>query len=288
VLLDIDARGRVTFCSQRASEWFGSAPNQCVGRPFADVVGSSSCKRLARPLATALAGRPATIEVELDADVRRYVHASFSPRPGEHGEPAGCIALLTDVSERQRELQRQRFLADASSTLASPLEIRSSVARVARQAVPSIADWSGVYLGSEGVFERIAFVHRESDVAARLIALEERADLQRLLEPLLTDVLNEGHGRIIQDLGADLLARSDGVAPRSRLAELRGCVIAPMIARGKGLGVMLLGLGPGGAPLDRSSVAFAEDVAHRVAVASRSTTLVSMRKLKRRATKRRP
>src|SRR5829696_10220448 len=57
------------------------------------------------------------------------------------GEPRYFISVTEDITERKRVEEAQRFLAKAGTTLSSSLDYRATLARVARLAVPYLADW---------------------------------------------------------------------------------------------------------------------------------------------------
>jgi hypothetical protein len=55
-----------------------------------------------------------------------------------------------------------RFLLDAGEALSSSLDYNATLATLARQAVPAIADWCAVdLLGDDGVLRRLAVAHRD-------------------------------------------------------------------------------------------------------------------------------
>ena len=51
------------------------------------------------------------------------------------------------------------FLADASAELASSLDYRSTLTQVARLVVPRLADWCGIQVVEDGVYETVAVAH---------------------------------------------------------------------------------------------------------------------------------
>src|SRR6185295_1008973 len=64
---------------------------------------------------------------------------------------------FTDLTERKHAEEAWRFLAEASATLASSLNYESTLAAVARLAVPQVADWCAVdVIGENGQLERLA------------------------------------------------------------------------------------------------------------------------------------
>jgi signal transduction histidine kinase len=64
--------------------------------------------------------------------------------------------------ERTREVERQKFLAHASEMLGASVELRATLAAVAKLAVPRIADWCSIALCKpDGSLETVTVVHSD-------------------------------------------------------------------------------------------------------------------------------
>jgi signal transduction histidine kinase/ActR/RegA family two-component response regulator/PAS domain-containing protein len=267
LIFDLDRRARVRTCSQKLLGLLGGAGDP-RGKHLSQLVSTQVFEVLSRPIGSALRGRPMTFEAELELGGGGYFQISITPRSDEHGVPDGCVALLTDISDRQREVQHQRFLAEASSILASPLELHAGLERMARCAVPSVADWTAIFLTTNSAFELAAAAHRDEGAGSRLAAFLARPEASRALAPVLERAVRGGMPCALDDLAAELAEHShDGELQRQAVAwQLRGCVLAPLVGRGRTLGVLLVGRRrtlAGG----RAATGFAEDVAHRIVVA---------------------
>jgi PAS domain S-box-containing protein len=159
--------------------------------------------------------------------------------PGEH------LAIMRDVTQRVQKESEERFLADAAAVLAdSGTDYTETLGRVARLAVPEIADWCAVDLvGPGGRLKRVALMHADpakirmaEQMAARYPERPEEdggmyavlRSREPMLWPLLTDEMlrtgarDEEHLRLLREVG------------------LVSAMIVPMIARGRTLGVITL------------------------------------------------
>ncbi|HEY0809968.1 MAG TPA: hypothetical protein VGD49_07385, partial [Longimicrobiales bacterium] len=79
------------------------------------------------------------------------------------------------VSEQDslRDAERQRFLAEASHLLSSTLDFTETLRRLARLAVPRVADWCAIHLvDNDGRLEVVEVAH--ADPAKVKTALEVR------------------------------------------------------------------------------------------------------------------
>src|SRR3954469_17899187 len=71
-----------------------------------------------------------------------------------------------------------QLIADAGEVLASSLDYQETLRRVARLAVPNLADWCAVYISADGELEQeLTSGHPDDDVGAMLLAV--RADRRR-------------------------------------------------------------------------------------------------------------
>jgi hypothetical protein len=73
-----------------------------------------------------------------------------------------CVYVVTDITERKRAEDAQRFLARAGSELASSLDDEVTLERVARLAVSSWAETCTIHLQEEGELRCVAATQAES------------------------------------------------------------------------------------------------------------------------------
>jgi PAS domain S-box-containing protein len=78
-----------------------------------------------------------------------------------------AVNIIEDVTQAKEAELRQRFLAQAGQLLASSLDYEQTLQRVARLAVPWLADWCAVDLpGEHGEIEQVALAHADPDKLA--------------------------------------------------------------------------------------------------------------------------
>ena len=88
-------------------------------------------------------------------------------RPSPITDPdTGALPYAVNVFENITEVKRaqlaESFMAEASRVLASSMDYAETLKRVARLAVPQIADWCAVdVLGRDGEIERVAVHHAD-------------------------------------------------------------------------------------------------------------------------------
>jgi signal transduction histidine kinase len=179
------------------------------------------------------------------------------------------LGTLTDIDARKRAEDQQRIVGEASALLASSLDYEARLADVAELIVPMLADGCAIDLLDErGVLRRVAASDadpQKRDLVARMRALPPPppdAPVHRIFASRRATVAP----RVTpEDLAAN--ARSDdhreillGLGPRS-------LIVAPMRARGKAIGMLWLYCSSSGRAYDDSSLAIAQELANRVALA---------------------
>lgn len=247
-----DVSGEMIFANEKAAEMFGfDSAAELIGTHFGDVhprmdlrdEAGNPFDPMALPSKRALAG-----EDEPSALVRYTVKATgrewwtivkSTAIHDEAGLPTRAITVIEDVTEHRREEIAQTFLADASKELSESLDLEHTIATIARATVPRISDWCVVDLiDSAGELETVSVCHvdeaLESDLESLLklfpdsprSSIVERVIATGIPEPLKGDA--SGWGK---------QGESDVPAV---LADVNATLVAPIVVRGKPIGVISL------------------------------------------------
>jgi signal transduction histidine kinase/CheY-like chemotaxis protein len=172
------------------------------------------------------------------------------------------MALQRHSNDKMRweQQQLQRFLADASARMAASLDFRSVARGAAELLVPRYADWCAIHLkDTNDTIPAYSFVRPDGDVdtvgrTPRLIENVQRNARPEILTQVsdpneLRDALGSQHLDVLRELGA------------------RSLVCVPLVARGQVLGALALVAGRSRPRYAGNDLAFAEDFAHRLAMA---------------------
>jgi signal transduction histidine kinase len=138
---------------------------------------------------------------------------------------------------------RMRLVDEASRVLASSLDYETTVAAVAKLAVPTFADWCTVDLVVDGEIKQLAVAHVDP-VRARW-ARELNAKYPNTLDPAtgVPAVIRTGEPMMISEVTDEMLvavARDPEHLAMLRGLEIRSSMIVPMAARGRTLGALML------------------------------------------------
>jgi PAS domain S-box-containing protein len=173
---------------------------------------------------------------------------------------------------------RNRFLADATEALSASLDYLATLERVARLAVPTIAESAAVYrLDEDGGIRMMALAARdpEWDAAAR--------ELDTLL-PLHIDQHDRTLPRVVRTGRAEMLPDlpprvQETWSPTSRAEQLvrqlaiRSYMVVPLVARGTVMGALSLTTAASGRRFEADDLALAEELARRAGLAVENARL---------------
>jgi PAS domain S-box-containing protein len=226
------------------------------------------------------AGQPISIEARLrraDGAYRWHLCRAVPLRDTE-GAIVRWIGTGTDVEdnkraeeERRGSAQRWQFLAQASTALAASLDTDQVLRTIARLSVPALADWCSVDLiEPDGSVRRVAVTHADPtkqdiiDMAATYPPDPEARHPR-------TAVLRTGRSVLFREVPEEGLTRI--AADEKHLAALRrlaygSAIIVAVAARGRILGALTFATtSESGRRYGPDDLAFAEDLAHRAALA---------------------
>jgi signal transduction histidine kinase len=167
----------------------------------------------------------------------------------------------TAIRAKERSEAASQFLAEASKRLQESLDDQVVLERIARLAVSAIADGCSIVVVDEhGRPRRVATVHRDA----------EKQHIAEELGRRFPSNNNSNHG---VDLA--LVLRREHELWSSESAELKvtSCIVAPLLSRNKGLGVLSLLRTENATAFDDADRALAEELAGRAARAVENSRL---------------
>ena len=226
------------------------------------------------------AGQPISIEARLrraDGAYRSHLCRAVPLRDTE-GAIVRWIGTATDVEDNKRaaeerhgSAQRWQFLAQASIALAASLDTDQVLRTIARLSVPALADWCSVDLiEPDGSVRRVAVTHADptkQDIIDMAATYPPDPDARHPR----TAVLRTGRSVLFREVPEEGLTRI--ATDEKHLAALRrlaygSAIIVAIAARGRILGALTFATtSESGRRYGPDDLAFAEDLAHRAALA---------------------
>jgi PAS domain S-box-containing protein len=259
ILLELD--GTVRLWNPAAEHIFGWKAEEALGRR-SPIVPEDKLQELYDNLARISRG-----ESILGQEMRRQRRdgtlldvAMWSTSLQVAGEQRLCLSVLADISERKRAEEAVRFLAEASTLLASSLDHEVTLERVAHLAVPTYADGCHVYLLGEG----------DTVSCVATATAEGQQEPPRELGPLapgesaVSRVIRSGQPELCTLRGARPPPPPEG-APLPCEQATHSYLCVPLLVRGQTLGA--LSFVSSHHDYDVQDLAMAQELARRAALA---------------------
>ncbi|HEY9404448.1 MAG TPA: PAS domain S-box protein [Pyrinomonadaceae bacterium] len=194
------------------------------------------------------------------------------PVIAEDGNLREWVGTLTDVTERKRQEETQRFLVEASALLAASLDYETTLQSVARLSVPFLADLCIVYVvDDDGAIRPIAVTHGGGAEKVEMVReLERRENQNPDAATGVAKVIRTGQSEVYKEISAPAVGATADDAERFSVARelgLESAMIVPLVARERTLGAITFATAEPGRYYGLSDLALAEDLAGRAALA---------------------
>ena len=217
----VDEHGQTVFANQAAADLLGvenpgeltaAAPGTIMERFLVLDEQGHELDLERMPGRRLFAGEPAqpllVRNIVRATGAERWLIVRSSPiADPDSGQVLYAVNVFENITEVKRVERAESFMAEASRVLASTMDYTQTLQRVARLAVPQIADWCAVdLLDEQGRIERVAVHHADPEK----LALAERLD--RIYQPEadeqagVPEVVRSGQALIVTDIRPDALA----------------------------------------------------------------------------------
>jgi PAS domain S-box-containing protein len=275
-LVIADRSGRVVEANEAARAiWGGELPEADGGRrawwTASGAPLAAADSGIARALSRGETSLGEMIDVERRDGRRATVLSGAVPIRGAGGAIVGAVATFQEITELRHAQRRERLLLEAGAVLAGTLELDDAAARLARFAVPLVADACFVdEVLSDGALRPVASACEDPVLEAEAAssggpgggagALVRRA-LERRATVHVPDVDAADAGAVPGEL--EPLAR----------AGFRSVVVVPLVVSDELIGALTFATGRGGRALERDDVLLAEELGWRAAQAFENARL---------------
>lgn len=272
--------GELDHVNRPVAEYVGTTREAVLGAGWQGVVHPDDLATALERWGAALAsGEPYEVEFRLrraDGEYRWHLSRARALRD------AGGVILRwfgtnTDIDDQRRAAQTQRFMIEASSVLAASIDYETTLASVARLAVPHLADWCGVDLIEDGELRNVAVAHIDPTKVALARELARRWPVDLNARAGVPHVARTGKSELIPRIEDALLAALARDAEHLRVIRelgLTSSMCVPLRARERTLGVISLVSADPGRHFTEEDLRIAEELARRCALAIDNATLL--------------
>jgi PAS domain S-box-containing protein len=267
---------------------WNAAAERLTGWPEAEIVGQSFARF--HPPEERDAGKPeqllwrATRDARAEEDgfrvrkdgTRFFASVVLSAVRDPEGRLAGFAHVMRDATERRRADEAERFVLEAGNVLAEALHPEQMLDRLARLAVPRIADWCTIEtLDDDGRLRLVALVHADPrhehtlrDLRLRFPPDPETSPTWRVLRSGQPEVASEGDAAALAALAPEPEHRD-----ALRAEGLRAWLTVPLTAGRRSLGALTLAVSSPDRDLGSREIGVARDLARRAAQALHNANL---------------
>jgi PAS domain S-box-containing protein len=191
---------------------------------------------------------------------------------------AQALERIRAEDDADRQAARVRFLADATTELATSLDYEATLANVARLAVPTFADWCAIDVVEDDRLHRLAVEHVDPAKVQLARELERRYPTDRSSSTGAWEVIRTGRSILIPEVTDEMIVAAARDEDHLKLAlqlQLRSGLLVPLVAHGRVFGVITWVMSESERRYTQADVAFAEDLGKRGAIAIDNSQLHS-------------
>ncbi|MDT5122327.1 MAG: hypothetical protein QOC96_1809 [Acidobacteriota bacterium] len=266
--------GIITSWNHGAEKIYGYTASEIIGQPITTIAPPERYAEMEQILAKLRRGESVehTVTVRVRKDGKRIdISLTVSPIKNADGQITGASTIARDITEQKQRESAEKFLAEASTTLASSLDYETTLAAVALFAVPHFADWCSVDMVTEdGTVSRLAVAHVDPEKIVWAHELQERYPPDPAEPHGVYQVLRTGQSEFYPEIPDELLVKSARDAEHLEVIRrigFKSAMLVPLIARGKTLGVITFVNSESARHHTQGDLALAEDLANRAALA---------------------
>ena len=264
-----DAQLRLRYANEALARLVGLPEEACLGRTLpvlAGEIGVALERLLAQVLATEdpVVGRAVHGRTPASGDEAIDWTGAYFPLRGEDGTTIGVAAVMRRLMEErptaelQRALQealaarteaelarsRTAFIAEAGARMATSMDARQALRRLARAAVPRAADWCSISLiDRDGRLNPVAAAHRDEEQEALLWAMLNRRPLHVDGPAGPAEALRAGRPvlqEVVEDADLERIAVDEHHLRHMRALSIRSSLIVPLSSPRRAIGTITL------------------------------------------------
>jgi len=272
--------GKLDYVNQRALDYFAASFSELVEAGWTHVVHPEDLPRMLERWQQALGtGKPYENELRFrraaDGSYRWHLTRAV-PMTNRRREVVKWFGSNIDIDDQKRAEEAQRFLVEAGAALGSSLDHRSTLAAVAKLAVPRIADWARVDILEEGRLRTIAVEHVDPRKVELALELGRRYPEDPEAGQGPPFVVRTGESELVTEIAEERLAElavDDLHLGLVRELGFQSYMCVPLVARGSVIGVISFVAAESGRRFGPEDLALAEELARRTSTAVENAQL---------------
>lgn len=200
----------------------------------------------------------------------RYCIARGKAQRDGNGKPFRMSGIISDITERKRALENQRFLAEASAVLSASLDYKTTLENLAQLAVPHLADVCIVdILAADGSIHRMGTAYANPSPEKLVQEVLHLFPPDPDGEHPASIVLRTGKPKFAVEIDDEMLVAATRNAEHLQIVRELGFqsyMVVPLLVRDRTLGAISLVSTQEKRRYDAMDLALAEELARRAAL----------------------
>jgi len=243
-----DAYARIEYFNERWYAFSGMTRGQPIRGAFGERLHRADADRSFLAWVSPGRGSEETYESEVrlrgsDGGYRWFLSRAIA-QTDSAGKVIRWFGTSTDIDARKRAQDQLAFLARAGESLTETLDVESTCTVLARLAVPTLADWCGVFLlEGDDKIRTVALAHAEEAARDRAWAMERRYGRTLQSAGIVAAAMRTGE---VQSAGLDdpaerrLIAQDETHSRLLASLDFGAAIAIPMRSGLRTLGAILL------------------------------------------------
>jgi PAS domain S-box-containing protein len=271
--------GVIDYVNERVVQYFGGSFDEPVEPPWSEVHPEDLAQVMARWTDAINTGESLEVEFRLrraDGAYRWHLTRAV-PMHDAEGRVVKWFGTSTDIHDKKRAEEAQRFLIEAGAILGRSLHYEQALKDVARAAVPGIADWCMVdLLEPDGSLRLLAAAHVDAIKVKLAHELRERYPPASDSERGAIQVIRTGEPQLVEtvtDEEIDQNARDEIHRDLLRELGIQSYLSVPLRARDRTIGAITFVHAESGRTYGPNDLGLAEELARRAGMAIENAEL---------------
>lgn len=280
-ILSTDLKGLVTSWNKGAERLYGFSSTEVMGKKLADLIVPKDHLPEIKGFFNKIKRGESIKRFE---SIRRTkdgklinISLTVSPIRDQSGKITGASIIARDITERKMNETSQRFLADAGRILTSTLNYEKTLVSIAHSIVPSLADWSTVYIVKpDQSLERLVVAHKDPKKIKKLQEMTKLYPEDPNSTGGVYQSIRTKKSILYPKITFEMIkAAAKDQTHLNHLLELGmvSVMIVPIIIRNSAQGVIVFVSSQKGKYFNQNSLELAEELSRRSAIAIENSQL---------------
>lgn len=285
---------RINFVSDHVEEMLGYSIDEWLSKPnfWLEIVheeDKAAAASKAMEIFTGSKSNASSFRWIAKDGSTRWVEARSTVIRDENGTPIGLRGVTTDITDRKKKEESEKFLYEASAMLASSLDYETTLQTIAQLAVPHFADWCAIdILNDDDRLERLAIAHFDAEKVEWARKINAKYPAKASATRGTYQVARTGEPEFYPSITDEMLiesAHNEEHLEMMRQIGFRSAMIVPLKTRENILGVITF-VNSDSESHSAEDLKIAEDLANRAALAVDNAQLFRAEQTTRKAAER--